>query len=124
MKKLIALCAAAALLVGAFAPEIAAAEKKAATKEKSAKAAAKRDTYPYRGVIGSIDGDKITLKLKTKDRAITVASDAKIISNGKKARLSDLKAGAYITGQVKKVDGKEIAVSVYEKPKPAPKAKK
>ena len=121
------MCAAAALLAGVFTPNATfAAEKKPATKAKAAKTKStkKRDTYPYSGIIGSIKDNVITLKLKTKERVITVADDAKITRNGKAAKLADIKAGVYVSGSVKKVDGKEVAVSVYEKPKPEPKAKK
>jgi hypothetical protein len=125
MKKLIALGAAAALFAGAFAPLNASAAdaKKTEAKEKSSKTRKKRDTYPYSGVIGSIEGNRITLKLKTKGRVITVADDAKITRDGKPAKLADIKAGVYVSGQVKKIDGKEVAVSVYEKPKPERKAR-
>lgn len=122
MKKVIVLFVAAAMFAGAVIPTATAEEKKKPeVKEKAPKAKKKRSTYPYRGVIGSIEGRKITLKLKTKNRVIMVAEDAKVTKLGKPAKLADIKAGAYVTGSVKKVDGKEVAVSVYEKPKPEPK---
>jgi hypothetical protein len=52
-----------------------------------------------------------------------VADDAKITRDGKPAKLADIKAGVYVSGQVKKIDGKEVAVSVSEKPKPERKAR-
>lgn len=124
MKRTIALFAATILFAGVFTPiETIAAEKKAATKEKVS-SKKKRDTYPYYGTIDSIKDNVITIKGKTKNRVITVSDSAKITRNGQPAKLADIKAGAYVTGSVKKVDGKEIAVTVYEKPKPEPKSKK
>jgi polyribonucleotide nucleotidyltransferase len=73
--------------------------------------------------IGKIDGNSIVIKQKSGDRTIAVADDAKVTIDGKKGKLGDIKAGDYVTGQVKKTDGKETAVSVYKKDKPEPKKK-
>ncbi len=127
MKKHIALLLSAAFLAAIALPAATAAEKKSNKKPaaKTAKPAKKkRDTYPFRGVVGKVTADAIVLKQKSGDRTIAVAQDAKITQDGKKARLSDLKAGGYVTGSLKKIAGKETAVSVYGKPKPAPKNKK
>lgn len=101
-------------------------EKKPAAKAKSSKK--KRDTYPFRGTVGSVDAGKIVLKQKSGDRTIIVGKGARIMKRGAdkkqaKIKLSDIKAGAYVSGLVKKVDGKETAVAVYERPKPQPRSK-
>ena len=101
-------------------------EKKPAAKAKSTRK--KRDTYPFRGVVGSVEAGKLVLKQKSGDRTIIVGKDARVMKTGadrkrSKIKLSDIKTGAYVTGMVKKVDGKETAVAVYERPKPEPRSK-
>ena len=129
MRKLITALLTAAVLVGTVLP-LSAAEgakgKKPAKKEGATKSAVKkkRDTYPYRGTVGKVDKSSITLKQKNGERTIVVSDDAKVTIDGKKGKLVDIKAGDYVTGSVKKTDGKEVAVSVYKKDKPTPKKKK
>jgi hypothetical protein len=123
MKKILLTLMSAAIVAG-FTPTVDAADKKPAKKEaakKSKSAKKKRTTYPYRGIISKIDGNKFTFKQKNGERTIAIGEGAKITKDGKKAKASDLKVGGYVTGSVKKVDGKEVAQSVYMKPKPAPK---
>ncbi len=127
MKKLITTIIAAAVVMGTVGITTQAAEKKKPAKKEGARKSdakkAKRDTYPYRGVIGSVDGNKIVIKQKSGERTIVVGEDAKVTIDGKKGKLGDIKAGDYVTGQVKKTAGKETAVSVYKKDKPEPKKK-
>jgi len=127
MKKLITALLSAVVLAGTILP-VSAAEgakgKKPVKKESATKPAKKkRDTYPYRGIIGKVDKDSITLKQKKGDRKIAVGADVKVTIDGKKGKLADIKAGDYVTGSVKKTAGKEVAVSVYKKDKPTPKKK-
>lgn len=131
MKRYLTALLSAAFIAGVALPVSAADEKKsekkpAAKKTKSTKK--KRDTYPFRGTVGSIDGDKLVLKQKSGDRTIMVDKKARVEKRDAdkkktKIKLSDIKAGAYVTGTVKKVDGKEVAVAVYERPKPEPRSK-
>ena len=127
MKRYIVAILSAAIFAGVTTPNATAADKKTDKKPAAKKAKPtkkKRDTYPYRGIISKVNGDSIVLKQKKGARTIAVAKDAKITKDGKKAKLSDIKSGGYVTGSVKKIDGKETAVSVYGKPKPEPRAKK
>ncbi|MGY8672646.1 MAG: hypothetical protein ACKVHO_08660 [Verrucomicrobiia bacterium] len=125
MKRIILTLMSAALVAG-FTPTADAADKKPAKKEAAKKgqpSKKKRTTYPYRGTISKIDGNMFMFKQKNGERTIAIGEGAKITKDGKKAKASDLKVGGYVTGSVKKVDGKEVAQSVYMKPKPAPRTK-
>jgi len=131
MKKLVVSLLSAAFIAGLLLPGGVAAEEKKSEKKPAAKKAGarkKRDTYPFRGIVGSIDGDKLVLKQKSGERTIKVDKKAKVEkregSKKTKIKLSDIKAGAYVTGTLKKVDGEEVAVAVYERPKPQPKGGK
>jgi len=130
MKRYSTLLMSAALIAGITIPNASAADDKKAKKKPAVKAEKpakkKRSTYSFRGTVGKTDVKARTIVLKQKkgDRTIVVAKDAKIMKDGKKAELSDIKVGGYVTGSVKKNDGKETAVSVYLKPKPAPKSRK
>ncbi len=127
MKKLIITLMSAALVAGYTVPSANAADddKKPAKKESAKKKSAKkkRSTFPFRGVVGEVDGDTLVLKYKTRDRKIKVSKDAKVTKMGKKAKLSDIKAGAYVTGQIKRSEDGDLAISVYEKEKPQSKSK-
>lgn len=131
MKKYITSILSAAMIAGFALPSVSAADEKKTDKKPAAKKATtkkKRDTYPFRGTVGSVDGQKLVLKQKSGNRTITVDQKAKVMKRGadkkqSKIKLSDIKAGAYVTGMVKKVDGKEVAVAVYERPKPEPRKK-
>lgn len=131
MKRYISSILSAALIAGLTLPSANAADAKKTDKKPAAKNASakkKRDTYPYRGIVGSIDGQKLVLKQKSGDRTITVDKNAKVMKRDadkkqSKIKLADIKPGTYVTGSVKKVDGKEVAVSVYERPKPEPRKK-
>jgi len=115
-----------AIVLGVAQVNLGAADKKPEKGKSDKKKAApkkKRDTYPYRGIIGEIDGNKIIIKQKSGNRTIVVSEGAKVTIDGKKGKLGDIKAGDYVTGQVKKTDGKESAISVYKKDKPAAKPK-
>lgn len=116
-----------AALIAGIAFTATAADEKGSGKKPAAKVTKatkpKRDTYPYGGLVGSVDGNVITLKQKKGERKIMVAKDAKIERRSPdkkktKIKLSDIKVGAYVSGSLKKVDGKETAISVYDRPKP------
>lgn len=132
MKKVITSLLSAALIAGIALPNAIAAEEKKSEKNPAAKKASakkkKRDTYPFRGIVGSVDGQKLVLKQKSGNRTISVDKQAKVLNRvadkkGTKIKLSEIKAGAYVTGTLKKIDGKEVAVAVYERAKPEPKKK-
>lgn len=131
MKKYFTTILSAALIAGVALPNSVAADEKKSEKKPAAKKAAakkKRDTYPFRGIVGSVDGQKLVLKQKSGNRTITVDKKAKVLNRvtdkkGTKIKLSDIKAGAYVTGTVKKIDDKEVAVAVYERSKPETKKK-
>ncbi|MGB0582041.1 MAG: hypothetical protein ACPGVU_20285 [Limisphaerales bacterium] len=131
MKRYITSILTAAFLAGITIPTANAADDKKSEKKPAAKKAStkkKRDTYPFRGMVVSVADGKIVLKQKNGDRTIAVDKKARVMKQGadkkrSKIKLSDIKAGSYVTGMVKKVDGKEIAVAVYERPKPEPRPK-
>eukprot|EP01026_Neomeris_dumetosa_P082043 TRINITY_DN93211_c0_g1_i1.p1 TRINITY_DN93211_c0_g1~~TRINITY_DN93211_c0_g1_i1.p1 ORF type:complete len:156 (-),score=30.24 TRINITY_DN93211_c0_g1_i1:91-558(-) len=129
MRKYLIALLSAALIAGVTLPVSAADEKKSEKKSAAKSSKKKRDTYPFRGTVGSVDGDKLVLKQKSGDRTITVDKKARVMKQGadrkrSKIKLSDIEAGAYVTGMLKKVDGKEVAVAVYERPKPEPRSSK
>ncbi|MBL9134916.1 MAG: hypothetical protein JNK85_03565 [Verrucomicrobiales bacterium] len=64
----------------------------------------KRDTYPFRGVIGSVDAQARTLTLVGKQtrRTIHVTDTTRLEKSGKVAVFDDLKTGERIGGTLKK----------------------
>ena len=108
MKKYFTTILSAALIAGVTLTASAADEKKSEKKPAAKATKKKRDTYPFRGTVGSVEDGKIGLKQKSGDRTIAVDKKARVMKQGadkkrSKIKLSDIKAGSYVTGMVKKV---------------------
>lgn len=82
--------------------------------------------YPFRGKVGAIDADKWTLTVTTKNakRVLPVSKKAKIVKNGKPAKLADGKVGEEVAGYIKKLEGDKVEItSIRFGPKPEAPAK-
>lgn len=119
LKKLLfaSLCCALVSGVASQSRAADAAEKKSdATTEKKDGEKKKRDTYPFRGKIKSLDKTAMTITViegKDKEHVISVTSKTKFMKDGKPATMEDGKADEPIGGTLKKsADGKEEAVSI------------
>lgn len=96
-------------------------EAGAAAKEEAPAPARKVAGYPFRGKIGAIDAEKWTLTVTTKNtkRVLPVSKKAKIVKNGKPAKLADGKVGEDVTGYIKKLEGDKVEVTTIRfGPKP------
>jgi len=83
----------------------------------------KRETYPFRGVVGSIDPAtrQITLQGKNSHRVIAVIGETQVTRDGAPATLQDVKAGERLGGTLRKTgDGREEALLIHIDPKPDP----
>lgn len=75
--------------------------------------AAKRETYPFRGVVASVDATArtVTLEGKGSRRVIAILPDTRLIRAGNPATLEDVKAGEKVGGTLKKSgEGREVAL--------------
>lgn len=75
----------------------------------------KRDWYPFRGTVGSVDKQAKTVSLKKKEGERVIRLDAKseIEVYGKPGTLADVKVGDYAHGKLHKdASGKEFVLSV------------
>lgn len=82
--------------------------------------------YPFRGILGAVDKDKLTITVTTKNskRVLQLSKQAKFTKNGKPAKLTEGVIGEEVAGYVKKLEeGKEEVTSVRFGPKPAEDAK-
>lgn len=80
----------------------------------------KRETYPFRGVVGAIDVSARTLTLEGKQtrRVIYVTEMTRVEKHGKAGVFEDLKVGETIGGTLKKdPSGREEALLVRVGPK-------
>jgi hypothetical protein len=85
----------------------------------------KKESYPFHGIIASVDNQAktITLKKKTGERVLSIDSASKLIVEGKPATLSDVKPEFYAHGSVHKPNGKDevIIKASFDKEPPAKK---
>lgn len=74
---------------------------------------AKRETYPFRGVVASVDATArtVTLEGKGSRRVIAILPDTRLIRAGNPATLEDVKAGEKVGGTLRKSgEGREVAL--------------
>ncbi len=114
MKNVLKYLLATSLLAGALAsasPASAAdstlkAQDKATAraKEVTEKGKAKRDWYPFGGIVASVDKQAKTISLKKKEgeRVLRLDSKSTLEINGKAAALSSVKVGDYAHGKLHK----------------------
>ncbi|MCP5516789.1 MAG: hypothetical protein H7A45_05950 [Verrucomicrobiales bacterium] len=111
-----------ALRAAEVKPETAAKVTADAAAEPAKRASA---GYPFRGKLGAVDKEKLTLTVTTKSskRTFQLSKDTKFTKNGKPAKLSDGVIGEEVAGYVKKLEeGKQVVTSVRFGPKPDAKA--
>ena len=100
------------------------AEDKAAggTKATKEKGKAKRDWYPFGGIVASIDKQANTISLKKKEgeRVLKLDSKSTLEVNGKPATIGSVKVGDYAHGKLHKDSaGKEVITDAkFDKEKP------
>lgn len=91
------------------------------TEPSEAPARRKRDTYPFRGVIGSIDTTARTLTLEGRqNRRILQLTDAtRVEKHGQSSRVEDLKPGETVGGTLRRASagGHEEALLIRVGPK-------
>ena len=85
----------------------------------------KRETYPFRGVVASVDATArtVTLEGKGSRRVIAVLPDTRLVRAGIPATLEDVKAGEKVGGTLRKSgEGREVALllRVGDKPEETP----
>lgn len=86
----------------------------------------KRQTYPFRGKVATIDttARTVTLEGKTSRRVITVTDDTRLIRDGSATTLDSLKAGEAVGGTLRKSpEGQEVATLIRVGTKPDAKPK-
>lgn len=111
--KLIALGLLAAVIAGAPARSIG----QDSPSDSAEAAKPKRDTFPFRGKVGSVDKAAKTFTIG--ERTFQITADTKIVKDGKSATLEDAVVGEDVGGVAKKTDdGKLIATSVRFGAKP------
>jgi hypothetical protein len=93
------------------------AEKEPSPKatEPKSETAPKRTTYPFYGILESVDPKEktITLRGKKKNRIILCSSESRIFRNGAVASLTDSVPGERVSGSVRKnAEGKEEALTI------------
>ncbi len=75
----------------------------------------RRDTYPFRGVVASIDAEArtVTLEGRQNRRVIHLTELTRLEKEGQPAQFADLKAGDRVGGTLRKTgDGREQAVLI------------
>lgn len=75
----------------------------------------KRETYPFRGVVASVDATTktVTLNGKNTHRVIAVLPETRLLRDGNAFALGDLKSGEAIGGTLRKTgDGREEALLI------------
>lgn len=85
----------------------------------------KRQTYPFRGKVASIDATArtVTLEGRTSRRVISVNDDTRLTRDGATARLEEIKPGEAVGGTLRKsAEGREIATLIRVGLKPKDKA--
>lgn len=103
-------------------PTVNAAEPAAKAKTEE-KAPAKRDWYPFFGMVASVDKQANTVTLKKKDgtRVLKVDAKSEIEVGGKPANLAAVKAGDYAHGKLHKNAGGDEVITSAKFDKEAPK---
>lgn len=82
----------------------------------------KRETYPFRGVVASIDttARTVTLEGRGTRRVISVLPETRLLRGDAPATLDDVKAGEKVGGTLRKnPDGRETALLLRVGDKPA-----
>lgn len=91
-------------------------------KETTEKGKAKRDWYPFGGIVASVDKQAHTIALKKKEgeRVIKLDSKSTLEINGKPATLADVKVGDYAHGKLHKDSaGNEVLTGAkFDKERP------
>ncbi len=103
-------------------PDAAAAPSRPATTD-NAPRSTKRQTYPFRGVIGSFDTETrlLTLEGKQGKRLIRLTETTRLERDGRTGSTTDLKRGEKVGGTLKRnPQGEEEALLVRIAPKPSP----
>lgn len=125
MKPILKCLLAAAFLVGGplIAPPLHAAEAPAKPAAKPAtRQAAKRDWYPFSGIVAAIDKQANTISLHKKEGARVLTLDAKttLEVEGRPATVAHVKIGSYAHGKLHKNNaGKEVITSAkFDKQRP------
>jgi len=133
MKKALKYLLVTSLLAGALAggsslyaaDSTTKAQDKAASGSKATtqKAKAKRDWYPFGGIVASVDKQARTISLKKKEgeRVLKLDSKSTLEINGKPAELGSVKVGNYAHGKLKKdsADNEVIMDAKFDKEAPA-----
>ena len=111
-------------------PSVQAADSKATAEDKAAggtkatkeKGKAKRDWYPFGGIVASVDKQANTISLKKKqgERVLRLDSKSTLEINGKPATIGSVKVGDYAHGKLHKDSaGKEVITDAkFDKEKP------
>lgn len=83
----------------------------------------KRETYPFRGTVGSVDPEGMTLVLEGRQnrRVVQLTKQTRIEKDGAPATVESVKSGDAVGGTLRKTaDGKEEALLVRVGPKSEP----
>jgi len=114
----------------ASVPSLQAADSKAKAEDKAAgetkatkeKGKAKRDWYPFGGIVASVDKQANTISLKKKqgERVLKLDSKSTLQVDGKPATIGNVKVGDYAHGKLHKDSaGKEVITDAkFDKEKP------
>ena len=114
----------------ASVPSLHAADSKATAEDKAAgetkatkeKGKAKRDWYPFGGIVASVDKQANTISLKKKqgERVLKLDSKSTLHVDGKPATIGNVKVGDYAHGKLHKDSaGKEVITDAkFDKEKP------
>ena len=114
----------------ASVPSLHAADSKATAEDKAAgetkatkeKGKAKRDWYPFGGIVASVDKQANTISLKKKqgERVLKLDSKSTLQVDGKPATIGNVKVGDYAHGKLHKDSaGKEVITDAkFDKEKP------
>lgn len=111
------------LVLGSEPALRAAGQASAKTQNATEKVKAKRDWYPFGGIVASIDLQTKTVSLKRKTGARVLRLDAKslIEIDGRPGYLANVRVGSYAHGKLHKdAAGNEVITSArFDKEKPA-----
>ncbi len=109
-------------------PTAPAATKPAAGTPPAADAAApaKKNRYPFHGIVKATDAKAMTITLEGKDhdRVLHLSGESHLSKDAKDITLSGVATSDYLHGSVQKNDrGEEVITKAQAGPKPAPKPK-
>ena len=98
-------------------------DKPASSPKAAAETTAKREWYPFGGIVASVDkqADTISLKKKEGERVLKLDAKSELEINGKSAVLGSVKTGDYAHGTLHKdKDGKEVITAAkFDKEAPS-----